>query len=417
MNRCHIQHLATALLCILLCSSACADNYQFHGYVSQGMVISNDNPFYVKQTGTHFDYHEIGLNGSGQLNDDWRMAGQVLSRKAGELDDGNPKVDFLLLDYSLSVTEDLTSGIRVGRVKNPYGIYNTTRDVPHVRPGVFVPQSVYFETFRKAILSVDGANLYLSKRTSLGDLSLDLFGGQSHIDNEAVEVQIYQKDITGTYKEVDTLGFKFSLVPKNLSNLTVALTLMDISMELEDAPVFSPVEQFSAAMILASDPTAFSNYITSQNIDSFLTLVSLQYNWLDWVFTTEYLDVETKVSNFEVLHSPYQSYDATSNAYYLQAEWLASEKYSFYTRHEKLFYNMDDKYGVEFALTSGGNPVTQYTKANTLGARWYFTPDLALTGEYSRNQGTAFINGSANIDYSRLNKNWDLFILQLSYHF
>ena len=135
------------------------------------------------------------------------------------------------------------------------------------------------------------------------------------------------------------------------------------------------------------------------------------------MLTAEFLDIATRVSHMEVLHQPVPSESTTSNAYYLQAEWLGAEKLSIYARHEKLYYDVDDKDGVDFAARTGGNPIAQHTIANTIGVRWYFTPDFSLTGEYSHNKGTAFINGAVNIDYSQLKENWDLFILQLSYHF
>ncbi len=405
------------IVCGLVCTNALADQQFLHGYISQAMVVSEDNPFYVDETGTHFDYREIGLNGTWQFNNDIRLSGQLLSRKAGDISNGDPKVDFLLLDYSLYSSDNQTSGIRLGRVKNQYGIYNATRDVPHVRPGVFVPQSVYFETLRNALLSVDGLNLYLSFQNALGDVSVDLYGGKARIDDQALEYQIYTKDIEGEFNEVDSLGLKLGLAPSAAPNLTLALTLLDISMSLQDAPVFTPMEQFQAAAVLAADPTAFTRYITSQHVDSLLTLVSMQYNWDAWVLTAEFLDIDTRVSRTEVLYQPVAPESTTSNAYYLQAEWLGSEKLSIYARHEKLYYDVDDKDGTQFAARSGGNPIAQHTIANTVGMRWYFTPDLSLTGEYSRNKGTAFINGAVNIDYSQLKENWDLFILQLSYHF
>jgi hypothetical protein len=407
----------TALLCWMKFTAVYALEGQFHGYISQGMVTSRDNPFYVNETGTHFDYREIGLNGSFKLDDDLRLAGQILSRKAGDLDDGDPKLDFLLLDYNYYIANNRSYGIRVGRVKNPYGIYNTTRDVPHVRPGVFVPQSVYFETFRDALLSVDGANLYFNGVNPIGDISLDLYAGVTKVENQAVEYQIYQKDITGEFKDVDAAGLKLSLIPQNLSDLTLAVSLLDISMDLQGAPTFTPMQQMSAGAILATDPTAFTDYITSQHIDAFLTLFSLQYNWQDWIFSAEHLTIRTKISDFEILHQPAQSENSTSKAYYLQAEWIGSEKFSIYTRYENLYYNSDDKFGTKFSAHTGGNPVTQYTEAKTLGTRWYFTPDLSLTGEFSRNQGAAFINGLTGVEASQIRKNWDLYILQLSYHF
>lgn len=221
MNKYSLRCLASARMSELFSASVFANDLKFHGYIGQGIISSEDNLFYVSETGIHFDYREIGLNSSWQISDELRATGQSLSRKTGDLDDGDPRIDFLLLNYSFSVTDDNTSGVRRGQVKNPYGIYNTSRDVPHARAGVFVPQSFYGEAYRD-------------------------------------------------------------------------------------------------------------------------TLLSSQYHLHNWVLTSEYLSI---------------------------------------------------------------------------GARCYFTPNLSLTGEYSRNHGTAYINSSDSIDYSQVQKNWDYLVFQLSYHF
>ncbi len=417
MSKYTLRCLASARMSALFSASVFADDLQFHGYISQAMISSEDNPFYVSETRTHFNFREIGLNSSWQISDELRAAGQLLSCKAGDLDDGDPRVDFLLLDYSLSVTDDSISGVRLGRVKSPYGIYNTTRDVPHARPGVIVPQSVYFEAYWDTLLSVDGVDLYLNSRNSLGDISFDLYAGETQLDNAAIEYQVYQKDVAGEFRDVEKLGLKLGLVPKNQPNLTIALTFLNVSIDLQDAPSFTATEQLAADAILAADPRAYTDYITSQHVDSLLTLISLQYNLQSWVLTGEYLDINSNISSLEVLHQAVPSYDATSRAYYFQAEWLGWEQFTLYVRHENLYYNENDKDGKEFASRTRANPVSQYNKTKTIGVRWYYTTNLSLTGEYSHNHGSAYINDSDIIDYSQIKESRDLLVLQLSYHF
>lgn len=53
-------------------------------------------------------------------------------------------------------------GVRLGRVKNPFALYNETRDVIWTRPGVLLPQSIYFDALalRQPEISSDGGILY-----------------------------------------------------------------------------------------------------------------------------------------------------------------------------------------------------------------------------------------------------------------
>ena len=63
-------------------------------------------------------------------------------------------------------------GIRVGRLKNPFGFYNDTRDVAFTRPGILLPQSIYFDRTRNLGLSGDSVQIYGEKAiSSLGTFS------------------------------------------------------------------------------------------------------------------------------------------------------------------------------------------------------------------------------------------------------
>ena len=96
--------------------------------------------------------------------------------------DGTPSLDYGLIDLTLNETDTRLLGVRLGRLKNPLGLYNETRDVPFTRPSVFLPQSVYFDKVRNLILSTDGLMFYGDYRTRYGNFSLTLGGGQAVTD-------------------------------------------------------------------------------------------------------------------------------------------------------------------------------------------------------------------------------------------
>lgn len=401
----------------LVMTNSHADEPKVFGFISQSYINSDDNPFFSDTAGGHFDLREIAITGSWKIDNKLRLAGQILSRKAGDIDDGEPKIDFLLLDYSFYLDNNITAGVRVGRIKNQYGIYNSTRDVPHARPGVFVPQSIYFENYRDVLHSTDGINFYLSDNNNLGDVNLDVYFGSRHLSNDALEYQLYQDNIPGDFEKVDISGLKLALNPKFNRNLNFAVSVLDIDIKLENNPVFAGLDLFNAATALGGDPTLFPNYITSLQIESFATLLSAQYTLNQWLFTAEYMQLESDLTNFSILHQSTASVNATTKGYYLQVEWNASEKLNVFSRYEELYYNDDDKDGAQLALATGGNANTQFGKSFTVGARWYFNTDLSVTGQLSQNEGTAWLVGSENIDYDNLVEDWLSFVLQVSYHF
>lgn len=398
---------------------ALAADPQFSGYVSQGVIYSGDNPFYDDDTGTNFNLRELGLNASWNVSDRLRFAGQLISRKAGDLEDGDPKIDFLLMDYQFLVTEQARAGVRLGRVKNQYGLYNTTRDIPHGRPGVFVPQSVYFDSMRDALLSSEGVNLYLNLSTNFADFSFNVQKGREDLDNNAIEYQLFQQDAPGDVDSIDFEGLKITMEPRALPGLVAGITLIDLSLEYGDYPALalSQVSVASAMSSLLTNPSNYALLLTNQQLELLMSLYSVQYAWKDWILTGEYLNIDIDIENLKLLYIPLPGKKETSIGGYLQLEWLASNQLSAYLRYEELYYRDTDKDGKKYALETGGNALGVYNKALTLGARWYFTPDLSLTAEYSANEGAAFINGQPEEDYSSLEENWDMFILQMSYHF
>ncbi len=179
--------LSAALLAPLLTlhplSSKAAESVwtslQLHGFAAQAVLGTSDNRWFARYDGASFDFTEVGLNASLRPQPWLLLAGQVLARRAGEMYDGTPAIDFALADVSLLSTPRQRAGLRLGRIKNPLGLYNETRDVPFTHPGIFLPQVVYFDKVRNLVLSTDGAMLYGETDTALGTLSLNLQGGQS----------------------------------------------------------------------------------------------------------------------------------------------------------------------------------------------------------------------------------------------
>jgi len=409
--------LVTFITILFTAATAQAEDIKIYGFLSQSIIYSDNNPFYSDQTGEHFDFREIGISAAWNNDENIRIAGQLLSRKAGDLDNGDPKIDFLLLDYSYYNSSDTQAGFHVGRIKNQYGIYNSTRDVPHARPGVFVPQSVYFENYRDALLSIDGVNLYFKNHSKAGDFRLDFFTGNKLIENDTLEYQLYQQNIPGNFDEVDITGLKLSLDPGFDRNLSLAISLLDIRLVLENTVTFSGLDLFTAFSNLTADPGLFPDYITNLEVDALFKMLSIQYVWNEWVFTAEYMEIDSDINKFEVLHQQSPDINSTTVGYFFQAEWQFSEHLNLFSRYEELYYRDTDKDGTEFSQSTGGVAASQFAKALTLGARWFFTPDLSLTGEISINEGAGWLVGSSEIDYSSLEEDWNNLVVQLSYHF
>ncbi len=169
--------LLTPLLALFPAAQSLWTSLQIHGFVAQAVLDTSDNRWFARYDGTSFGFTEVGLNASLRPRPWLLLAGQVLARRAGEMYNGTPAIDFALADVSLLSSPQQHAGLRLGRIKNPLGLYNETRDVAFTHPGIFLPQVVYFDKVRNLTLSTDGAMLYSETDTDLGTLSLNLQGG------------------------------------------------------------------------------------------------------------------------------------------------------------------------------------------------------------------------------------------------
>lgn len=164
------------------------DTLQLHGFASQGWVTTDDNNFFGPSSDGNgsFEFTEIGVNASLRPHEDLLVSAQVLSRRAGgDGDDARPELDHGLLDYQAVSEPGRTAGVQIGRVKNPFGLYNQTRDMPFTRPGILLPQSIYFDRARSLALASDGGNVYFEERMDGGArLRAQIGVGRPQVDED-----------------------------------------------------------------------------------------------------------------------------------------------------------------------------------------------------------------------------------------
>ncbi|BBI52349.1 hypothetical protein HORIV_47700 [Vreelandella olivaria] len=147
------------------------DTLQVHGFLSQALIITDDNNFFGHSSRDEgsLEFTEVGLNASLRPHQDVLVAAQVLSRRAGgESSDAEAKLDYGLIDYQMISNQQRNFGVQLGRIKNPFGFYNQTRDVAFTRPSILLPQSIYFDRTRSMALTGDGVTFYLEERLNNG---------------------------------------------------------------------------------------------------------------------------------------------------------------------------------------------------------------------------------------------------------
>jgi len=152
---------------------------EMHGFVSQGAIKTTGNNYLVGNSKRgSVEFAEIGANFSGQLTDRLRVGLQLFSSKLGSTGNFNVKADWFNLDYRW---RDWL-GVRAGRVKLPFGLYNDTSDIDAARVPVLLPQSVYPLADRDFLLAQTGLELYgFVNLASAGALEYRVYGGTIYI--------------------------------------------------------------------------------------------------------------------------------------------------------------------------------------------------------------------------------------------
>jgi hypothetical protein len=151
-----------------------------HGFVSPGFIYTTNQVNYLADSNRgSFEFTELGINFTKQLTDQLRLGLQLFAYQLGPNGDYRPSVDWFYLDYHF---RDWL-GLRAGRVKIPFGLYNEINDVDAARVSVLLPQAMYPETSTDFLLAQTGLELYGYKRLgAAGALEYRFYCGTIFID-------------------------------------------------------------------------------------------------------------------------------------------------------------------------------------------------------------------------------------------
>ena len=128
---------------------------EVHGFVSQGALTTANNYLAESDRGS-FEFAEAGINFT-------KAADRSAARRRAAVRPG-PGADRQLLGQGRLVLPRLPLadwlGVRAGRVKLPFGLYNEISDVDAARVPVLLPQSIYPTRNRDFLLAQTGVELY-----------------------------------------------------------------------------------------------------------------------------------------------------------------------------------------------------------------------------------------------------------------
>jgi hypothetical protein len=348
---------------------------QVHGFVSQGYLLSTANDYLADSSRGSFDFSELGLNVTLPATDQLTLGAQIFSQKLGPLGDYRAKLDWYYLDYHW---RDWL-GVRAGRVKLPFGLYNDVSDIDAARTAILLPQSVYPAQNRNFLLAQSGGELYgYSGLGWAGSVDYRLYAGTIFLDAGSQP--------GGAYSVVD-LNVPFVLGGRVMWGAP-----------LEGLRVGGSVQYLRLDTDLLGKSAAAP---VALRVPALLWVASTEYVWRDLLVAAEYSRWSVRVESSDPSSFPESS--TTSERGYLLGTYRVTSWLQAGSYYSLFFPNVDRR---------TGRDALQHDVALTL--RFDVNPYwlIKLEGHYMH--GTAGLSSSLNDNQplSALTPTWGLFTVK-----
>ncbi len=401
MNRLYLFLISIFLSCSALAYEV-AENLQVHGFFTQSGIYTSDNNMYGNSEDSMTgDLREAGVNLFYTPLNNLSFSFQGLYRKAGKVDNDTVDVDYAFMDINLKNYASGRYGLRLGRIKNPIGLYNETRDVAFTTPSIILPQGIYYDRSRSLLLSSDGGQFYWEHLMENGNFYLKSSYGVPRNDNDELLKAIIpfptsKVPLPEPRGDLESSASSPSFLTQiayeqNGGEYIYALSFADA--ELKYNPKGNELYQ--------KGTTHFDMYV-----------LSAQYNGEKITLTGEYKYQENEFKDFGVL----SDVSPVSESWYIQAAYRLKYNWQLYGRYDETYSDRDDRNGSNSRLI--GNPAHMaFAKSAMLGVRWDINTSMMLRAEYHNIDGTSWLTSADNPDRTQTERYWDLFALQFSIRF
>ncbi|WP_339725778.1 TonB-dependent receptor [uncultured Paraglaciecola sp.] len=371
-----------------------ANSLKINGFVAQGVIQANDSNFVTDKGDVSIELTEVGVNSAYRINHSFRVAGQAVYLDGGNRYPDGFRVDYLFLEWQFLNSTNWQIKTQLGRNKNYHWLYSSTRDVPHTRPSIVLPQSLYFDAFRDVALGVDGVVLIAQTHNMLGEWDINVSYGDSQL-SEQQKKNLLGPNATGKLKH--DLDKQFSLYWRpTLSNFQFGFSLLDADFSYKRG----------------ANDTFFDGDETSQRI-----MFNFLYQGQNWEIASEVM--RERVIGNDVLFPGFSS-DVTAEGGYLQARYFLSNELTLLGRLDIYDRDRQDRNGKNVETLSQGLVPGYFGLMDqaTAGVTWKFAKNLQIQAEYHKVKGTGRL-APIFTPNTILNdsKYWDMWAVQLMYWF
>jgi len=369
---------------------------QIHGFVSQGFLLTTDNNYLAESERGSFEFTEVGLNFTQPLSDELRVGIQLFARDLGPLGNYSVKADWFYVDYRFATW----LGLRAGRVKLPFGLYNEVNDIDQARVPILLPQSVYPVANRDFLLAQTGLELYGYVPLGPGGaLDYRLYGGTIFVEADLA---------AGTPYELVSLNIPYVFGGRLLWETPLPGLRAGASMQLLrlDADLAFGAMTFGPLVDGGRLPADFDGRVSAE-VPALLWVGSIEYAFEDLLLALEYSRWHTEADSSAPELFPES--ERTNERLYGMAAYRINPWFQPGLYYSLYFPDVEDR--------DGTRADSQHDVAATLrfdiNSHWL----VKLEAHYMR--GTAALSPALN-DGRRLvdlTRTWGLFLVKTTAYF
>ena len=363
-----------------------------HGFVSQGAIKTSDNDYLGQSERGSLEFTEVGLNFTKSFGPDLRVGFQLFARDIGPLGNYQPQFDWYYLDYRFADW----FGVRAGRTKLPFGLYNENSDIDAARVPVLLPQSLYPLRNREVLLAQTGAELYgRLPLGALGALEYRLYGGTIFLDTSNASPQL------SSFNVPYIVGGRLMWQP--IDGLSFGGSVQKLRFDFDYTPTAAQIEAYTEQGVLPPD---FDGRIWAK-IPAWLWIGSIEYLVGEWQFAVEYgrshFEAQTSLLS-PTIHSKNQGYYAMAS--YRVRPWFSPGVY-----YSVLRSDFENRTGI-----------SEFQHDVAISARFDINPHWLVKLEAHAMYGTAGLDPALNdvADAKGLNDlepNWAVFVAKTTAYF
>ncbi|MCP4105730.1 MAG: hypothetical protein GY749_09355 [Desulfobacteraceae bacterium] len=381
-----------------------------HGFISQGYLKTDNNNYLAETEDGTFQFNEMGINFSADPTDLLHIGVQFFARDLGMVGNDDVILDWAFADYRWQNW----MGIRVGKIKIDYGLYNETREIDMLRTSVMLPQSVYPEVWRRSFSAIKGIAFY--GYLPLGAMGRLAYDGQLGV-MEFREDEGFAKSIAPRMEEdfhitsIDSDYAWFGSIRWNtmLPGFITKMTYYDIK-GMEGTGDLIKIKEGGG---IKHNPENF------EVIEKDGYVFSFEYTWKNLILTAEYAK-----DNFQIARIPggqpqpepppqgNQPSKETSEGWYISGSYRLSDWFELGMGYSEYYPDIDDKDGKKKPKKP---EFISWLKTTTLSTRFDINDYWILKLETSYNDGFGGINLAGNPD--KQDRYWYLFAAKMTFSF